>query len=159
MTNETSPGHKGVNLSHKEKTTIITAAELHDIGKIGISDYILHKNGKLSEEEFEEIKQHPSIGASLFVDIDDYQDISSFIKYHHERVDGKGYPEGLKDEEIPIGLAIICVADAYDAMTTDRSYKNARSRESALQELIRCKGNQFRPEFVDILVSKISALL
>lgn len=148
---------EGVNLSSKEKADIITAAELHDIGKIGISDNILHKNGQLSAAEFEEMKRHPAIGASLFVDIDEYQDISSFIKFHHERVDGNGYPDGLKDAEIPIGAAIICVADAYDAMTTDRSYKNARSRESALQELIRCKGTQFEPEFVDILVNKIRA--
>lgn len=147
---------EGINLSSKEKADIITAAELHDIGKIGISDLILNKEGRLSEDEFAEMKRHPVIGANLFVDIDGYHDISNFIKFHHERVDGRGYPDGLKDEEIPTGAAIICVADAYDAMTTQRVYRGALSRESAMQELIRCKGTQFRAEFVDILIDKIS---
>ena len=147
-----------ISLSKKEKQDIITAAELHDIGKIGVSDFILHKEGKLSDKEFEQMKQHPVIGANLFVDIQGYEDIRKFIKHHHERMDGKGYPDGLKAEEIPIGASIICVADAYDAMTTNRVYRSARSSETALQELIRCRGTQFRPEIVDILVEKIRRL-
>ena len=84
---------EGVNLSSKEKADIITAADLHDIGKIGISDIILHKEGQLSDEEFAEMKKHPVIGANLFVDIKGYQDISGYIKHHHERGDGRGYPD------------------------------------------------------------------
>lgn len=149
---------EGVNLSSKEKADIITAADLHDIGKIGISDIILHKEGQLSDEEFAEMKKHPVIGANLFVDIKGYQDISGYIKHHHERVDGRGYPDGLKGDEIPIGAAIICVADAYDAMITDRVYRKALSQETALNELIRCRGSQFKAEFVDILVDKMQGM-
>lgn len=149
---------EGVNLSGKEKADIITAADLHDIGKIGISDIILHKEGQLSDEEFAEMKKHPVIGANLFIDINGYQNISSYIKHHHERMDGRGYPDGLKGDEIPIGAAIICVADAYDAMTTDRVYRKARNQETALKELVRCRGTQFEAEFVDILVDKVQGI-
>lgn len=131
------------------------AAMLHDIGKIGISDTILNKETKLTEDEFEEIKRHPDIGAEIINKVNFLEHISIIIKYHHERYDGKGYPEGLEGIEIPIESHILAIADAYDAMTTDRPYRKALSKEEALEEIKINLGTQFHPtlgqKFIDIM--------
>ncbi len=136
----------------KEREDILVAAELHDIGKIGVMDSILNKNGPLSEEEFESMRTHPSIGADIFAGIDGYHHISAIIRYHHERVDGKGYPDGLTGDSIPKGASIIAIADAFDAMTTDRVYRKALSIETAIDELKKGRGTQFHSDYVDVFV-------
>ncbi|TYP57825.1 HD-GYP domain-containing protein [Thermosediminibacter litoriperuensis] len=127
------------------------AALLHDIGKIGIPEEILNKPCKLSEDEFSKIKTHPALGASIVKNVDFLAQASSFIMYHHERMDGSGYPVGLKGEEIPLGAEIIAVADVFDALTTDRPYRKAWRLEDALDELERSSGVQFRPAVIKAL--------
>lgn len=124
------------------------AAYLHDIGKIGIKDNILSKNGRLSAAEYEEIKRHPVIGEAIIRDLNLSADETGVIRFHHERWDGKGYPDGLAGEDIPLLARVVAVADAYDAMTSDRHYRQARDRENALNELLRCSGSQFDPQVV-----------
>ncbi|MBC7190429.1 HD-GYP domain-containing protein, partial [Candidatus Aerophobetes bacterium] len=125
------------------------AAILHDIGKIGISDRILAKARSLDEGEWEKIKEHVKIGADILKQIDSLADASKLVYHHHERYNGKGYPLGLKGEEIPIGSRIIAVIDAYDAMTSRRPYRNALSREEAIEELKRHAGTQFDRKVVE----------
>lgn len=140
----------GVNedfLSH-----LRVAALLHDIGKIGIPEAILNKNGFLNEEERKIIQQHPLIGARIIEPISELAFSNLGIKYHHERYDGSGYPEGLKGEAIPLIAAIISVADCFDAMTTDRPYHRAFSSQEAINEIVRLKGAQFNPQLVDLFV-------
>ena len=124
---------------------IKTAAILHDIGKIGIADAILNKAGRLEENEYIMIQQHPDIGAKILSEVDFLTEVSSIIKYHHERYDGKGYPQGLTGVEIPIEAAILAVADAYDAMTSDRPYRTAMDGNVAIKILWRESGSQFNP--------------
>ncbi|MFZ5988284.1 MAG: HD domain-containing phosphohydrolase [Bacillota bacterium] len=128
------------------------AAILHDIGKIGISASILNKQGKLTDEEFEEIKKHPLIAYNILKDVEFLKNGLSAILQHHERYDGRGYPNGLKGEEICVFARIMCVADAFDAMTSDRPYRKGMEMEDAIKELERCKGTQFDPKIVDLLV-------
>lgn len=121
---------------------------LHDIGKIGIPDSILGKEGKLTDEEFTVIKQHPELGAQILQPMDSdkrVSTISKVIKHHHERYDGKGYPDGLKGKEIPHLSRIIAVADAYDAMTSDRSYRKEIASSLAIEEIRKNSGTQFDP--------------
>ncbi|MCD6231692.1 HD-GYP domain-containing protein [Candidatus Aerophobetes bacterium] len=141
-----------LGLSQKEQEEIKLAAKLHDIGKIGIPDRILKKPAKLSEEEYAEVRKHSSLGADLFSNIDSLKKISKIIKHHHEWYNGKGYPDGLRGEEIPVGSRIINVADAYQAMTSNRPYRKAFSKEKAIDELKRCAGTQFDPEIVRIFI-------
>ncbi|HOH69661.1 MAG TPA: HD-GYP domain-containing protein [Sedimentibacter sp.] len=128
---------------------IKSAALLHDIGKIGIDKSILNKNGKLEKEEFDKIKSHPEIGATIIADLSYLTNISDIIRHHHERNDGKGYPDGLSHDDIPLETSILTVADSFDAMTTDRPYRGALSLESALQEIKDNGGTQFNPDIVD----------
>ncbi|HHW56456.1 MAG TPA: HD domain-containing protein [Clostridia bacterium] len=138
----------------KEKVEQLRIAGiLHDIGKIGISDSILLKSGKLTEEEYNAIKTHPEIAKKILMPIDLPNEILEAIAKHHERYDGKGYPYGLKGEEIPIEAAILGVADAFDAMTSDRAYKKEMTIEEAVNEILRFKGTQFHPEVVDAFIS------
>jgi putative nucleotidyltransferase with HDIG domain len=132
------------------------SALLHDIGKIGIRDNVLLKDGKLSEEEFTQIKLHPVIGANILEGIDLTEELLPIlpgIKYHHERLDGKGYPEGLSGSQIPEFGRMIAVADAYDAMTSDRPYRRGMSPMKALSILQEGKGTQWDSEFVDHFIS------
>jgi len=124
------------------------AALLHDIGKIGVPEEILNKNSPLTEEERRKLNEHPVIGASIIQPIQDIQRIIAGVKYHHERFDGKGYPEGLREEQIPLIAAIIAVADSYDAMITQRPYRLALSKSQALEEIKRCTSTQFHPQVV-----------
>ncbi|WP_427337658.1 HD domain-containing phosphohydrolase [Caloranaerobacter sp. DY30410] len=125
---------------------------LHDIGKIGIKDSILTKAGGLTDEEFNEIKKHPTIGARILQNVGFSDVVMNVIKYHHKRYDLKGYPEESKLEELPLEACIVGVADALDAMASNRSYRKAMSIEDAIKEIIRNKGTQFHPEVVDALV-------
>ena len=129
--------------------TVQLSALLHDVGKIGIRDQVLNKPDKLTPEEFETMKTHVAIGASIVQPVKGLSHLTDGILYHHERFDGKGYPHGLKGTDIPIIGRIVNVADSYDTIMTARSYKDASSSEPAFKELIRCKGTQFDPEMVD----------
>lgn len=141
-----------LEISDEEKQDIIVAANLHDIGKIGVPEYILNKPGKLTDEEFLLMKDHSTIGESLLNEIEGYEHISNFIRHHHEKYDGTGYPDGLKGEEIPLGSRIIAVADAFDAITTDRVYQRKRTVEEALSIMTAVSGKQFDPFLVKVFI-------
>lgn len=132
---------------------IETAGLLHDIGKIGIPQNILCKPGKLTDEEFEIMKNHPAQGEKMVVNIKKLKIIADWLKTHHERWDGRGYPSGLKGEEIPITARIIALADTYDAMTSTRSYRKALPHEVAIEEIKKCSGSQFDPKLAELFVS------
>ena len=135
-----------------ESRDIYLAGLLHDVGKIGIPDNIINKDGRLTDEEFAVIKTHPAIGAGILKKINIAPFISIGAHYHHERYDGKGYPEGLKGEDIPEIARIIAVADAYDAMTSKRSYRDALPQEVVRSEIEKGKGTQFDPKFAEIML-------
>jgi HD-GYP domain-containing protein (c-di-GMP phosphodiesterase class II) len=132
-----------IGLNEKEIDTVVMAALLHDIGKIGVADHVLLKQCKLTDLEFAQIKKHPELGWMALKNLDDFKQASLIVLHHHERLDGAGYPGHLRDNEIPLGSRIISVADSYDALTTDRPYRTARTREQAVNELLRCAGTQF----------------
>jgi HD-GYP domain-containing protein (c-di-GMP phosphodiesterase class II) len=144
-----------LQLWDKQLNELELLSTLHDIGKIGISDLILNKPGRLSEEEWVEMKKHPEIGYRIAMSTSELAPIAEYILYHHERWDGDGYPQGLKGEEIPLLSRIISVADAYDAMTEDRPYRKAISREEACTELRRNAGSQFDPDIVMVFLKEI----
>lgn len=144
---------KALKLPDDVLEEIETAGLLHDIGKIAIPEKILSKPGKLTDEEFAIIKTHPALGEKLVESIDKLKLISNWLKCHHERFDGKGYPSGLKGEEIPISARIIAIADTYDAMTSSRSYRTALTHEVAIDEIKRCAGSQFDPKLAELFVS------
>ena len=127
-------------------------ALLHDVGKIGVSDAIINKEGKLTDEEFSVIKQHPAMGSQILKSIEQSPYLRTGANYHHERYDGKGYPQGLKGEEIPEMARIIAVADAYDAMTSTRSYRDTLPQSVVRGELVKGRGKQFDPDFADIMI-------
>jgi len=132
---------------------INTAAVLHDIGKIGISDLILNKTDALTEEEFINVRNHPEIGAKILLEVDFLKEVAEIIKYHHERYDGNGYPMKLKGEEIPIESSILSVADAYDAMSSDRAYRQAMNPITAQKIIAKESGKQFDPKVVNSFIS------
>ncbi|MCR5282266.1 MAG: HD domain-containing protein [Lachnospiraceae bacterium] len=144
-----------LGFSKEEQENIRKAALLHDIGKIGIPDRILNKNGKLTDEEYAIMKSHVTAGAEILKDFTLIDHVVEGAKYHHERFDGKGYPSGLKGEAIPLYGRIICVADAFDAMTANRVYRKKQDFGYVLNELQRCRGSQFDPKMVDILLNLI----
>ncbi|WP_456395549.1 HD domain-containing phosphohydrolase [Desulfurobacterium sp.] len=139
---------KNMGLNKQQIEKIYMAALLHDIGKIGIPDSILLKPGKLTEKEFEIIKLHPVLSYELLKDIKPLKPIVDSIKYHHERIDGSGYPDGLKGKEIPLPARIIAVADSFDAMTSDRIYRKGMPKEKALKELISLAGKKYDSDVV-----------
>ena len=128
------------------------ASVLHDVGKIGIEDQILRKQEPLSREEYNIIKHHSNIGAEIITHVRQLREIVPGVKYHHEQIDGGGYPEGLKGEQMPLLAKIVAVADTYDAMTTDRPYRKAKPKEVALGELKKCSGTQFDKNVVEAFV-------
>ncbi|MBR6382849.1 MAG: HD-GYP domain-containing protein [Lachnospiraceae bacterium] len=134
---------------------IYYAALLHDVGKIGVPGEILNMNRRLTDEEFSHIKQHPVVGNQILSSIKEHPWLSLGAHFHHERYDGKGYPEGLKGDEIPEIGRIIAVADAYDAMTSNRSYRNAIPQNVVREEMVKGSGTQFDPEFAAIMVELI----
>ena len=131
------------------------ASLLHDIGKIRIRDHILHKPGKLTDEEFEEMKRHPEYGVEIMRPVRAFEAIFPSMLHHHERFDGRGYPAGLQGEQIPLQARIMCVADCFDAMTSDRPYRRGMPWEEAVAELVRHRGSQFDPEAVDLFVTLV----
>lgn len=146
---------KKLGLSEKELNDLKIGGLFHDIGKIGVPDSILLKDSKLTDDEYSEIKNHPAIGAHILSNATIFSDIIPIVKHHHERFDGFGYPSKLKGEEIPYLARITAVADAFDAMTSKRTYRNSLSLDVVKAELEKCKGTQFDPEcadaFLDIL--------
>ena len=128
---------------------------LHDVGKIGIPDAIINKPAKLTEEEFAIIKEHPKKGAQILEHIIDMPELSVGAKWHHERYDGRGYPDGLSGIAIPEEARIIAVADAYDAMSSRRSYRDIIAQEKVRSEIVNGKGTQFDPYFADIMLEMI----
>ena len=139
-----------LKLSAKDMEMIKFCGLLHDIGKIGISESILGKPSSLTKREYELIKRHPVIGEQIVRQINFLKDGLPLIRHHHERYDGKGYPDGLSGDNIPLLARILSVADAFDAMTSDRPYRKAMSVKDAIRELIKGKGTQFDPEIVDV---------
>lgn len=143
---------RALGLSGKRMELLEYAALLHDIGKIGVSGDIISKDGKLTDEEYHAMKAHPDIGAKIIERLKFLNEAAQIVKYHHERPDGKGYPEGLQGEAIPFEARILHVCDTLDAMTSTRSYRKARSVEETMAEFQKCRGTQFDPEVVDALV-------
>lgn len=129
------------------------AGLLHDIGKIGIPETILNKPDKLTEEEYKIIKEHPVKGVAILQPIKKLEAAIEGVRYHHERFDGKGYPEGLSGDKIPLIASIIAVADSYDAMTTDRPYRKARTKQEALEEVKNCSATQFNPLVAGVFIN------
>ena len=140
---------KYLNISPAELETLRVGGLFHDIGKIGIPDSILLKPGKLTDDEYSEIKNHPSIGAHILGSAVIFKDIIPIVKHHHERYDGNGYPSRLKGEEIPYVARIAAVADTFDAMTSRRSYRGPIDIEHVKEEIKRCEGTQFDPQIAD----------
>lgn len=129
-------------------TDLERAAILHDIGKVAIADAILSKPGPLTEAEWREMRKHPAVGYQMLKDVPFLREVAEIVLSHHERYDGKGYPRGLKGEDIPFGARLFAVVDAYDAITSDRPYRKARPHQYALEEIRRHVGTQFDPEAV-----------
>ncbi|MCX5710962.1 MAG: diguanylate cyclase, partial [Candidatus Omnitrophica bacterium] len=143
---------KALDFSGEDLDLIKEAAILHDLGKIGISESILNKKAKLTKKEFDEIKKHPQIGADILRPVQFLHSLIPYIFYHHERWDGLGYPSGVKGEEIPIGARIIAIADVFEALTSDRPYRKAFSREKAIDLIKKGSGTQFDPRIVTIFL-------
>jgi putative nucleotidyltransferase with HDIG domain len=143
-------------LSRAEIEDIRLAGIVHDIGKIHVPEYVLNKPTLLTAEEFEKMKSHAAWGAKILEPLK-VTAIERIVRYHHEALDGQGYPEGLKGEQIPLGARIITVADAFDAIVSDRPHRKARTVQEALAELCRCRGTQFDPLVVDALVHSIES--
>ncbi len=141
---------KRLEISEKECEDLELAAILHDVGKIGIKAGILGKLGPLTDEEFQEIQHHPDIGARILSPLTSLHRVGLFVRHHHENYDGSGYPDGLKEDAIPQASRIIHLVDAFDAMTTNRPYRKALSREEAFSRIKKERGKQFDPVPVDM---------
>lgn len=142
-----------LGMDEKEQKMIFIAGLLHDIGKMVVPSSILFKPGELTGDEWEEMKKHPVFTFNILSSVPQMKDISRMALYHHERYDGRGYPEGLEGEDIPLGARILAVADSFDAMTSHRVYKPAKPLREALGELGRCAGTQFDPLLVDVFLA------
>jgi HD-GYP domain-containing protein (c-di-GMP phosphodiesterase class II) len=145
-----------LGFSANEKVTLEVAALLHDFGKIGINEDILLKPRKLNEQEKREISMHVMRGYYMLAGFNELIEALRGVRSHHEFYDGSGYPEGLMHEEIPIMGRIIAVADAYDAMTSERPYRRAKTQEEAIVELRRCSGSQFDPVIVEVFMQYLN---
>ncbi len=128
---------------------------LHDVGKIGVPDAIINKPARLTEPEYDVIKTHTVMGAKILNNINEMPELVTGARWHHERYDGSGYPDGLKGTDIPEQARIIAVADAYDAMTSRRSYRDRLPQATAREELVSGRGTQFDPVFADIMIGMI----
>ena len=146
---------KRMGKTEEEQEQIYTMGLLHDIGKIGVPEAIINKNGRLTDEEFAKIKEHPGIGHEILKNVTELPGLATGARWHHERYGGGGYPDGLSGLDIPEEARIIAVADAYDAMTSNRAYSNVRPQEEVRAEILRCKGSQFDPGIADIMIAMI----
>jgi putative nucleotidyltransferase with HDIG domain len=149
---------EALGMNDAEVEEIRLGAVLHDIGKVGIPENILNKNGPLNPEEWETMKSHVKFGAKILDPLTPLARIREMVLHHHEFYDGSGYPEALTGEKIPLGARIIAVADAYDTITSDRSYKKGRTAEQALSELERCANTQFDGQLVAAFVRAMRQL-
>lgn len=145
-----------LGLSKEELQVLKIGGLFHDIGKIGIPDKILLKDGKLTDEEYDEIKKHPSIGAHILENSTIFENVIPIVLHHHERIDGFGYPEKLKGEDIPLMARIVAVADTFDAMTSKRTYRNSLSLDIVKAEFERCKGSQFDPKIAETFLALLN---
>ncbi|MFP4021491.1 MAG: HD-GYP domain-containing protein, partial [Halanaerobium sp.] len=146
-----------LGLSNSKLNRLSLLATLHDIGKTSISEKILKKPAKLTDAEWELIKEHPERGAKIAAASEEFAAITDEILYHHEKWDGSGYPDGLEREEIPYLARIITIIDSYDVMTNDRPYSKAMSREEALKEIKNCAGSQFDPQLAENFIALIKS--
>ena len=147
---------RALDLPIQDVESVKMAAVLHDIGKIAIPDKILHKPGRLTVEEYSVVRAHPARGEAILAPLEELRPLRPGIRHHHERFDGKGYPDQLIGRNIPLHARIICVADSFDAMTSKRYYRNAKSLEEALEEIARCSGAQFDPELAEYFIQALS---
>ena len=146
---------KRAGFATKEQNDIYMMGLLHDVGKIGIPDSIINKPAKLTDEEYGVIKNHPVMGAKILENITEFPQLTVGTRWHHERYDGKGYPDGIVGEEIPQEARIIAVADAYDAMSSRRSYRDVLAQEIVRKEMEKGKGTQFDPVYAEIMLKMI----
>ena len=146
---------KRLGQSEERQQEVFYIGLLHDVGKIGVPDEVINKKGRLTDEEYEQIKRHPIAGYDILKNITELPGIELGARYHHERYDGKGYPEGIKGEEIPLIARVVAVADAYDAMTSNRSYREVMPQEKVRAEIEKNKGTQFDPQVADVMLSMI----
>jgi HD-GYP domain-containing protein (c-di-GMP phosphodiesterase class II) len=146
---------RAIGMRPERVEAIRYAGMLHDVGKLGVPTKVLQKTGKLTEEEYAAIQLHPMRGLEIIREIGFLDEALAGIMHHHERIDGRGYPLGLAGDEIPEFARVLAVADAFDCMTSTRSYRGARSLAEAVAELRRCSGTQFDPAFVDALVAAV----
>ncbi|MCU0265437.1 MAG: HD-GYP domain-containing protein [Actinomycetia bacterium] len=147
---------RAIGMREERVTAIAYAGILHDVGKLGVPTKVLQKTGRLTEDEFAAIKRHPVRGREMLSDIEFLDEAFEGILHHHERMDGRGYPRGLVGDDIPEFARIIAVADAFDSMTSTRSYRDARTVPEAVRELQRCRGTQFDPVMVDAMVRALA---
>ncbi len=150
---------QAMGLSEETQRTLRIAGLLHDVGKIGVPDRILRKPGQLDEDEFAVIKQHAQLGELIIKEVPNESDVLAAVGAHHERMDGRGYPRGLRGNGIPLLGRILAVADAYSAMTTDRPYRTARSHEEAKAELLRVASAQLDEDVVSVFLSALEGTL
>ena len=143
---------KKVNLPDQDLKTLQIGGLFHDIGKIGVPDLIIQKEGKLTDEEFAEIKKHPSIGVHILSNASIFKDIIPIVEHHHEKYDGTGYPSGLKGDDIPYFARIAAIADSFDAMTSKRSYRDSLPLDVVKNEFKKNRGTQFDPELDDLFL-------
>jgi len=148
-----------LRLGMEEKNTIYRSALLHDMGKVGLPDYLLLKPGPLTPGEWEAVKKHPVMSERILSTSEECHSCALLVRHHHERWDGGGYPDGLKREEIPLGSRVIALSDALDAMTSERSYRSALPLEKVQVELERGRGLQWDPELVSIALDHLEVLL
>lgn len=144
-----------LDVDEETKNVLMDGALLHDLGKVGIEDAILKKNGILTPKEYEVMKQHSIIGENILKPLRSMSKLSALVRHHHELYDGTGYPDGLKGEDIPLAARILTMADIYDAITTDRPYRRALSREEAVETIKSYAGNKLDPKLVDVFVEII----
>jgi putative nucleotidyltransferase with HDIG domain len=145
-----------LKMSDDEVKNVYWASILHDIGKIGISDRVLRKKAALNEDDWVLIKMHPTIGSNIVSSIDAMPSLAPTISAHQEKYDGTGYPKGLSGTNIPLGARILGIADAYQAMTEERYYREARTHDEAITELQKVRGTQFDPQVLDVFIDVVN---
>ena len=143
---------RALGWSEERLASLRIGGPLHDIGKLTVSDEVLRKEGRLDEDELEEIREHPKVGAKILLRMSAFREALPYVLYHHERWDGNGYPSGRSGESIPLEARLLAIADAFDAMTSDRPYRQALTHEQAVAEVERCAGTQFDPEIARVFL-------